>query len=133
MLRIIGDTFDKSFSEDINGINIQRTSFDYICSSKENIDSFKRFVDQYVKMKDEVVILTLDSKLSNAYSIFSKLFDDYNSVRVINTSLPMGAMRIVIRTIFSNKDKSLDGIEKDVIKISEMLNTVYFILSEYNL
>ena len=133
MLRIIGDTFDKSFSEDINGINIQRTSFSYICSSKENIDSFKRFVDQYVKMKDEVVILTLDSKMSNAYSIFSKLFHDYNSVRVINTSLPMGGMRIAIRTIFSNKDKSLEGIEKDVIKISEMLNTAYFILSEYNL
>ena len=84
-------------------------------------------------MKDEVVVLTLDSKLSNAYSIFSKLFNDYKNVRVINTSLPMGGMRIVIRTIFSNKDKSLDGIEKDVVKISEMLNTCYFILSTYHL
>jgi hypothetical protein len=45
----------------------------------------------------------------------------------------MGGMRIVIRTIFSNKDKSLDAIEKDVVKISEILNTTYFILSEYNL
>ena len=53
--------------------------------------------------------------------------------RIINTSLPMGGMRIVIRTIFSNKDKSLDAIEKDVVKISEILNTTYFILSEYNL
>ena len=35
--------------------------------------------------------------------------------------------------IFSNKDKSLDAIEKDVITISEILNTTYFILSEYNL
>jgi fatty acid-binding protein DegV len=132
MLRIIVDTRDKSYSEDFKDINIQRTSFENICSSSENIESFRKFIEQYVKMKDEVVILTIDSKMSNAFSIFSKLFNS-ERIRVINTSLPMGGMRIVIRTIFSNKDKSLDAIEKGVVKISEILNTTYFILSEYNL
>lgn len=132
MLRIIGDTYGKSFSKDINNINIQRTSFNSVCSSNENLESFKRFVEQYIKNKDEIVILTLDSKISNAYSKFVPLFND-DKIKVINTSLPMGAMEIVIKTIVNNKDKNLDSIQKDINKLSEILNSCYFILSESHL
>ena len=121
MLRIFVETSGKNYSEEIKGVNVQYISFDNICSSNESLNSFKLFIEQYLKCKDEIVILTVDSRISKAFNTFKPLFNS-ESIIVINSSLPMSALGTITRAIINDRNKSLKAIEQDVNRMSEMFN-----------
>ena len=73
MLRVFVDTYERNYSEDKEAFNVQHVSFEQMYFNKEKLESFKKVVEQYVKNKDRVIILTLDSRLSKAYYLFTNL------------------------------------------------------------
>ena len=126
MLRVFVDTSDNNRSIDELNFNIQYVSFSNICSNSESIDSFKKVINQYLKNNDRIIILTLDSRISKAYYVFEPLFNN-ESIKVINSSLPFGGLNSVVNEIRRNKNKSLNYIEEKVGKLSELLNSFYYI------
>jgi fatty acid-binding protein DegV len=124
MLRVFVDTYDKNFSEDIDSFNVQHVSFEKLIFSKEKLNSFKKVVEQYVKNKDRVIILTLDARISKAYYSFLSIFNDEN-IAVINTFLPTSALDLIVKEVYKYKDESLSFIEEKVEKLSNLLNSFY--------
>ena len=124
MLRVFVDTYDKNFSEDLDSFNVQHVSFEKLIFSKEKLNSFKKVIEQYVKNKDRVIILTLDSRISKAYYSFLSIFNDDN-IAVINTFLPTNALDLIVKEVYKYKDESLSFIEEKVEKLSNLLNSFY--------
>ena len=93
MLRVFVDTYDKNYSEDRDSFNVQHVSFEQMFFNKDKLESFKKVVEQYVKNKDRVIILTLDARISKAYYSFLSIFNDDN-IAVINTFLPTNSLNI---------------------------------------
>ena len=124
MLRVFVDTYERNYSEDKEAFNVQHVSFEQMYFNKEKLESFKKVVEQYVKNKDRVIILTLDSRLSKAYYLFKSIFNDENII-VINTFLPTSALDLVVKEVYKYKDESLSIIEEKIEKLSNLLNSFY--------
>ena len=124
MLRVFVDTYERNYSEDKEAFNVQHVSFEQMYFNKEKLDSFKKVVEQYVKNKDRVIILTLDSRLSKAYYLFKSIFNDEN-ILVVNTFLPTSALDLVVKEVYKYKDESLCFIEEKIEKLSNLLNSFY--------
>ena len=124
MLRVFVDTYERNYSEDKEAFNVQHVSFEQMYFNKEKLESFKKVVEQYVKNKDRVIILTLDSRLSKAYYLFKSIFNDEN-ILVVNTFLPTRALDLVVKEVYKYKDESLSIIEEKIEKLSNLLNSFY--------
>ena len=124
MLRVFVDTYDKNYSEDRDSFNVQHVSFEQMFFNKDKLESFKKVVEQYVKNKDRVIILTLDSRISKAYYLFDSIFDDEN-IAVVNTFLPTSSLDLVVKEVYKCKDESLTFIEERIEKLSNLLNSFY--------
>lgn len=124
MLRVFVDTYDKNYSEDKDSFNVQHVSFEQMFFNKDKLESFKKVVEQYVKNKDRVIILTLDSRISKAYYLFDSIFDDEN-ILVVNTFLPTSSLNLVVKEVYKYKDESLSFIEERIEKLSNLLNSFY--------
>ena len=124
MLRVFVDTHDKNYSEDRDSFNVQHVSFEQMFFNKDKLESFKKVVEQYVKNKDRVIILTLDSRISKAYYLFDSIFDDEN-ILVVNTFLPTSSLNLVVKEVYKYKDESLSFIEERIEKLSNLLNSFY--------
>ena len=124
MLRVFVDTYERNYSEDKEAFNVQHVSFEQMYFNKEKLESFKKVVEQYVKNKDRVIILTLDSRLSKAYYLFKSIFNDEN-ILVVNTFLPTSALDLVVKEVYKYKDESLSIIEEKIEKLSNLLNSFY--------
>ena len=66
---------------------------------------------------DEVIILTISSKISGTYNALRLIFEGESRVKVIDSKLAVGGMRLIVDEINRNRDKSLDVIEKKVQSI----------------
>ena len=124
MLRVFVDTYDKNYSEDRDSFNVQHVSFEQMFFNKDKLESFKKVVEQYVKNKDRVIILTLDSRISKAYYLFDSIFDDEN-IAVVNTFLPTSSLDLVVKEVYKYKDEPLTFIEERIEKLSNLLNSFY--------
>ena len=124
MLRVFVDTYDKNYSEDRDSFNVQHVSFEQMFFNKDKLESFKKVVEQYVKNKDRVIILTLDSRISKAYYLFDSIFEDEN-IAVVNTFLPTSSLDLVVKEVYKCKDESLTFIEERIEKLSNLLNSFY--------
>ena len=124
MLRVFVDTYDKNYSEDRDSFNVQHVSFEQMFYNKDKLESFKKVVEQYVKNKDRVIILTLDSRISKAYYLFDSIFEDEN-IAVVNTFLPTSSLDLVVKEVYKCKDESLTFIEERIEKLSNLLNSFY--------
>lgn len=83
---------------------------------------------------DEVIILTISSKISGTYNALRLIFEGESRVKVIDSKLAVGGMRLIVDEINRNRDKSLDVIEKKVqsiiprIKIMAIPETLNYLL-----
>ena len=59
---------------------------------------------------NDVIIVTLSSKISGTYNALNLLFGENNKVHIIDSLSCVGAMRFIIEEIIKNKDKSIDEI-----------------------
>ena len=85
---------------------------------------FEREINDYTKAGDDVIIVTLSSKISGTYNAIRLTFEDNNKVRVIDSLGAVGMMRFIIEKINELKDNDLDFIVNEVNKIIPKLRTM---------
>ncbi len=68
-------------------------------------------VMKYVEQGDDVLILPISSGISGTYNTLKMLFEDEKKVRVIDTKVAVGGIRILVEEVNKFRDESLDSIE----------------------
>ena len=75
-------------------------------------------VNGYTQAGDDVIILTISSKISGWNNAARLLFDGNPKVKIIDSCMAVGGMRLIVDLINKNRDKSLDEIEE---KVNELI------------
>lgn len=86
-------------------------------TSLPNLVKLEEMVTNYTNMGDDVIIVTISSKISGTYNSFKLLFDGNEKVRVIDSKLAVGGIRILVQEINKYRDKDLDFIENKINKL----------------
>ena len=86
-------------------------------TSLPNLEELKSMVDNYSSKGDDVIIVTISSKISGTFSVFSQMFEDYKNVRVIDSLSAVGGIKIIVKEINKMLDKSLDEIVEKITKL----------------
>ena len=83
-------------------------------TSLPSLADLEEKVNSYTNNGDDVIILTLSSKISGTYNALNLLFEDNKNVRVIDSCLAVGGMRLLVDEINRHRNESLDAICKYV-------------------
>lgn len=67
-------------------------------------------IQRYTEDGDDVIVLTISSKISSTYEAFHTALKDNPKVRVIDTKTAVGGIRILVDEINRNRDQDLDTI-----------------------
>ena len=103
-------------------------------TSLPNLVDIQEKVEGYVNQGDDVIILTISSKISGTNNAIKLLFDGNEKVKVLDSEMAVGGMRLIVDEINRNRDKSLDEIEKlvndlipriKIMAIPETLNYLF--------
>lgn len=71
-------------------------------------------VNSYTSNGDDVIILTLSSKISGTFNAIKLLFEDNDRVKVIDSCLAVGGMRLLVDEINRHRNESVEAICKYV-------------------
>ena len=83
-------------------------------TSLPSLEYVKEEVEKFTDAGDDVLILTISAEISGSFNAIKLLFEDNKKVRVIDSRLAVGGIRILVEEINKNRDKSLDEIEEKV-------------------
>lgn len=83
-------------------------------TSLPSLVDLENLVNGYTQNGDDVIILPISSKISGTYNAIHMLFKDNAKVKVIDSCLCVGGIRLLVDEINRNRDKSVDEIEKIV-------------------
>ncbi len=103
-------------------------------TSLPDLETLSTRVQEYVSQGDDVVILTISSKISGTYSAIKMMFENQPKIKVIDSKLAVGGMRLIVDEINKYRDKTLDFIESKVksliprIKIMAIPETLTYLL-----
>ena len=103
-------TMDKFYHELIVNKLFPKTSL-------PNLVKLEEKVNEYTKNGDDVIIVTISSKISGTYNAIRLLFEENEKVRIIDSHCAVGGMRLIVDCINRNKEKSLDNIVIEVKKL----------------
>ena len=103
-------TMEKFYHELIDNKLFPKTSL-------PNLSKLEERVAECTKNGDDVIIVTISSKISGTVNAIKLLFEENNKVKVIDSYCAVGGMRLIVDCINRNKDKSLDEIEEEVKKL----------------
>lgn len=71
-------------------------------------------VKQCLSDGDDVIILTLSSQISGTFDAIRTMFKDEQRVRVLDSKIAVGGMRLIIDEINRHRNETLDDIERHV-------------------
>ena len=74
-------------------------------TSLPNLEELKAMVDGYVSAGDDVIVVTISSKISGTHSAISKMFEEYRTVRVIDSLSAVGGIKLIVKEINKMRDK----------------------------
>lgn len=103
-------------------------------TSLPSLEYVENLVKGYVDNGDDVAILPISSKISGTFNALTMLFKDQPKVRVIDTCLAVGGIRLIVDEINRNRDKTLDELEQIVknfiprIKVMALPETLDYLL-----
>lgn len=103
-------------------------------TSLPNLYELQEKVNKITEIGDDVLIITISSKISGTYNAIRGLFAENNKVKVIDSQLAVGGMRILVEEVNRNREKSLDEIENilnDIIpriKICAIPDTLEYLM-----
>ncbi len=86
-------------------------------TSLPNLVEIDENVQKCLANGDEVIILTISSQISSTHDTIKKMYEDNKHVKVIDSKMAVGGMRLIVDEINRNRDKTLDEIEKKVKKL----------------
>lgn len=75
-------------------------------------------VDEYVAEGDDVLIITISSKISGWHDAIARIFSDYPNVRVYDSLSVVGGIRLMVNEINKHRDESLDQLVSRLDKLS---------------
>ena len=102
-------------------------------TSLPSLDEVENQINECIKDGHEVIIVTISSEISGTFNAMRLLFEDNPKVRVIDSRLAVGGIRIIVEEINRNKDLSLDEIVNKVnlliprIKIAAIPETLEYL------
>ena len=110
-------------------------SFDDFYNLLENTKNFpktslpalakvEREINTLTHEGNEVIIVTLSSKISGTYNALKLLFNENEKVHIIDSGSAVGAMRFIIDEIIKNKDKPVDEILNIVEELKPRIKTM---------
>lgn len=83
-------------------------------TSLPQLDALEKRVTEYTNNGDEVVIITISSKISGENNALKMLFEDNKNVLVLDSMLAVGGIRLIVDYLNRNKDIPFDKIEEKV-------------------
>ena len=83
-------------------------------TSLPQLDVLEKRVTEYTNNGDEVVIITISSKISGENNALKMLFEDNKNVLVLDSKLAVGGIRLIVDFLNRNKDIPFDKIEEKV-------------------
>ena len=83
-------------------------------TSLPQLDVIEKRVNEYTNNGDEVVIITISSKISGENNALKMLFEDNKNVLVLDSKLAVGGIRLIVDFLNRNKDIPFDKIEEKV-------------------
>ena len=111
----------------INQKQFPKTSLPYL-------DVLEEKVNKYTTEGDEVIIITISSKISGTFSAIQSLFVDNKSISVVDSLSAIGGIRLLVEEINKNRDKTREEILQKVydliprIKIYAIPETLNYLL-----
>lgn len=105
-------SIDEFYDLLINQKLFPKTSLPYL-------DKVQERVEQYTNSGDDVIIVTLSSKISGTFSALETMFKDNNKVAVIDSLTAVGGVRIIVQEI--NKYKKTESMEFIVNKVNQLI------------
>lgn len=87
---------------------------DFPKTSLPNLVELEERVTKCTKAGDDVIILTISGEISSTFSSIRKIFEENEKVRVIDSRMAVGGMRLLVDEINKNRDKKLDEIVEKV-------------------
>lgn len=128
--------------EYLDGINLEMDEFykflidekGFPKTSLPDLDEVQNRVNKCVEAGDDVIILTISSLISGTHNAISMLFKDESKVRVVDSKMAVGGIRLLVDEINKNRDKSVDEIVEKVnaliprIKIMAIPETLNYLL-----
>ena len=81
-------------------------------TSLPSLDETEKKIRKYLEQGDDVIILPISSGISGTYNTFRIMFEDEPNVRVIDTKVAVGGVRILVEEANKYRDKGLDFIEE---------------------
>ena len=118
--------------EYLDGINLTNEEFyDFLINKKvfpktslPNLSEIQEKVENEVANKNQVIIVTISSKFSGTHNAISLLFKDNPNVRVIDSCMACGGIRLIIDEINRNRNLTLDEIVAKVEKFIPRIKTM---------
>lgn len=86
-------------------------------TSLPNLDKVEQRINALTNQGDDVIILTISSKISGTYNALSVLFEDNDKVKVIDSMLAVGGIRLLVQEINKYRDKDVDFIVEKIKKL----------------
>ena len=75
-------------------------------TSLPSLDTVEKMVTKYTDQGDEVIIITISSKISGTNNSFNILFEDNDKVMVVDSLIAVGGIRFIVELLNKNQDKS---------------------------
>ena len=79
-------------------------------TSLPQLDTLEEKVNGFVAHGDDVIIITISSKISGTYNAICKLFEGVSSVHVVDSLSAVGGLRLIVEEINRNSDLPVDEI-----------------------
>ena len=86
-------------------------------TSLPNLGELEEKVNGYTSAGDDVIILTISGEISGSFNAIKLLFGENPKVKVIDSRMAVGGMRLIVDEINRYRDKPLDFIEAKVKKL----------------
>ncbi|MBQ9715463.1 MAG: DegV family EDD domain-containing protein [Clostridia bacterium] len=93
-------------------------------TSLPNLDKAKQMVEQYTDKGDEVILISISSKISGTYSAFETLFADNDKVYVVDSLSAVGGIRILVHEANKHLDKPAQQVVDMLNKLKMRLKVV---------
>lgn len=110
---------DKEFKD---GVDLDYDVFyDFLIKEKKfpktslpDLVELEKQVTECTNAGDDVVIVTISGKISSTHDSIKKMFENNPKVRVLDSKMAVGGMRLIVDEINRCRDKSFDEIEERV-------------------
>lgn len=107
----LDETIDEFYKQLIDNRLFPQTSL-------PQLDVLKDKVDGYAAQGDDVIIITISSKISGTYNAVCKLFEGVSNVHVVDSLSAVGGLRLIVEEINRNRELPVDEI---LVKVNALV------------